>query len=317
MTVANTSNQKMSGLYTALITPRNKDGSINYKVYESLFDYGAPYVDGFVVLGSTGEPSAFNQYDKEKLIEMGVGKGKDLGKDIVIGASGESINAVKKEYRTALKYKATKVLTMPLLGAKQNRPGLVYYYQTLADHGLGIIVYDNKSRCGQGLTVDDMAEIAKIENIISLKAASGDIELITEMIDLLAGTDISVLSGDDGKIFEIMSRGGVGAISVLSNAYPELFGKLVKLLKNKEFVRANSLNDEIRNLYRAASVAGNPTSIMSIINDILKIPVGMVSPEMGHITPAKFTEILKLFKSESNLKLQNVRAIKGWREIYK
>ena len=301
-------NQIFSGLFTALVTPTNQDQTVNYKMLSQLLYYGADTVNGYVILGSTGDPAARNAKDKETIIMMATGICHDMGKKVIMGASSEDIELIKAGYELGAKYHVDGMLTMPLLGTKQLPDGLKNMFRTLSDYGIPIIIYNNKGRTGQNnITKKDMEGLSQIENVVAIKEASGDPEQIEDIIKASGEMGIKVLSGDDNMTARMMGQfkdqgfGAHGAISVLSNLLPGQISTIADS-NNYDFPEFNPrlYDEKLKPFYKAITAAGNPPSIKFIMEHF-GIPVGGCSPCMGKVSDAKAAEIIGLLNQYREL----------------
>ncbi len=285
--------KELRGLGTALITPFKADKSVDYEALARLLDTqltGA--VDYIVVLGTTGEAATMT--DKErKEVRTFIRQHVNGRLPLVLGVGGNNTAAViadLKAMRTELILDFTAILSVCPYYNKPNQEGLYQHFCAVAEASpIPVILYNVPGRTGVNLLPETVMRIyeAQPKKIIGIKEASGNIEQIKHLINLInaEGTKREainlplVISGDDGIACEVMEAGGAGLISVASNAFAEDFYDIVH---KKDQVKQAKYDHMVRLLFKE----GNPVGIKAvlaqkgIIENYLRLPLVPASKEL-------------------------------------
>lgn len=209
-----------TGAATALVTPMHDDYSVNFERLQTLVNEQINAgIDALIICGTTGEKSTLNYQDHIKVIETAV-KAAAGRVPIVAGAgSNDTVYSVGL-CKDAVSVGADALLMVTPYYNKTSQKGLTTHYTYVADRvDAPIILYNVPSRTGVNIQPETYKELAKHPNIVATKEASGDISAIAK-IQHLCGDDLALYSGNDDQIIPIMSLGGIGVISVLSNVAP-------------------------------------------------------------------------------------------------
>ncbi len=209
------------GAATALVTPMNADFSVNFERLTSLVDEQITSgIDALVICGTTGEKSTLNYEEHIKVIETAV-KAANGRVPIVAGAgSNDTVYSVSL-CNDAIAVGADALLMVTPYYNKTSQKGLVAHYTYVADRvNAPIILYNVPSRTGVNIQPETYKELSKHPNIVATKEASGDISAIAKIRNL-CGDDLMLYSGNDDQIVPLLSLGGIGVISVLSNVLPK------------------------------------------------------------------------------------------------
>lgn len=214
------------GCGTAIATPFNEEG-VNFKVFGDLIENQiSEGVDAIIVCGTTGEAATMTEQERKDAIKFVVDK--VAGRIPVIAGTGSNNTAAAIEmtkYVESIGVEGALVVT-PYYN-KTTQKGLVEHYKAIANSTkLPIIVYSVPSRTGVNVTPETALELSKIENIVAIKEASGNISQVAKIASL-CGDDLNIYSGNDDQIVPVLSVGGIGVISVLSNIYPKYTHEMV------------------------------------------------------------------------------------------
>jgi 4-hydroxy-tetrahydrodipicolinate synthase len=248
------------GVYPAMCTPFNDDGSIDFETLRAdarRLEEGG--VDGLVPMGSTGESATVSHDEHVEVIEAVV----DAVDVPVIGGTGSNNTdeALSLSQRAADAGADALLLISPYYNKPEQR-GLVQHYETIADAvDLPQIVYNVPSRTGRNVDADTVVELASHENVQGFKAASGDLNQVTEIAERTRDEEFDVLSGNDGETLPILSVGGTGCISVGANVEPERMGDLVWAAREGDYERAQRRQHELGPLFRALFWETNPIPV--------------------------------------------------------
>lgn len=212
--------QIFKGVATALITPMNQDGSVNFNRLETLVDEQIKAgVDALVICGTTGEKSTLRYDEHVKVIEVAA---KSCNKRVpLIAGTGSNDTVYSVELcADAEKAGADAFLMVTPYYNKTSQHGLVLHYNYIADRvNKPIILYNVPSRTGVAIQPETYKELSRHPNIVATKEANGDLSAVLKT-RYLCGDDLAIYSGNDDQIVPIMSLGGIGVISVLSNLLP-------------------------------------------------------------------------------------------------
>jgi 4-hydroxy-tetrahydrodipicolinate synthase len=292
-----------SGAATALITPMNQDGSVNYGRLETLVNNQIESgIDSLVICGTTGEKSTLRYDEHLKVIEVAA---KSANKRIpIIAGTGSNDTVYSVELcNDAEKMGADAFLMVTPYYNKTSQAGLIAHYNYIADRvKKPIILYNVPSRTGVDIEPETYKELSKHPNIIATKEASGNISKIAKT-KYLCGDDLDIYSGNDDQIVPILSLGGIGVISVLSNILPlETHNICAEYLKGNTKT-ASEMQIKYTGLINALFSDVNPVPIKTAMN-LLGYDVGPCRLPLYKMDKAK-TEKLKQMLKE--LKLLDVK----------
>lgn len=210
-----------TGAATALITPMNADGSVNFEKVSALVDEQIKAgIDALVICGTTGEKSTLNYKEHVKVIETAVNSANKRV-PIIAGTGSNDTTYTVELCKDAISCGADAMLMVTPYYNKTSQKGLVSHYNYVADRiDSPIILYNVPSRTGVNILPQTYAELCKHPNIVATKEANGDISSVV-LTRALCGDNLDIYSGNDDQIIPIMSLGGIGVISVLSNIAPK------------------------------------------------------------------------------------------------
>ena len=262
-------------LLTAMVTPFNADGSINYEAGADFADWLlANGSDGLVVEGSTGEAATMDMDEKIKFMQTIVARVNGRAK-IVAGAgtncTASTIDLVKK-------MEACGVDGVLVVGPYYNKPTQEGYYQHFAAVAkatkLPIIVYNVPGRTGGNIAPETVARLAAdFSNIVAIKEAAGNVAQTAELYRVLP-EDFSIYSGDDGLILPFMSVGACGLISVLANVNGNILQQLMQAYSEGRVKDAADLNKVMVPLAKAMFIESNPIPIKAAVTKVTGIDAG-------------------------------------------
>lgn len=208
------------GCGTAIITPFTENG-INFEEFEKLLENQiANKVDSIIVCGTTGESSTMTSEEKKEVMKFAI-KVANKRVPIILGTGSNCTKSAIEMTKFAEEIGADGVLVVTPYYNKTTQAGLIAHYKAIAEATkLPIILYNVPGRTGVNIKPETCYELSKIDNIVAIKEASGDLSQVAE-IAKLCGDDLQIYSGNDDQIIPILSVGGIGVISVLSNLVPE------------------------------------------------------------------------------------------------
>lgn len=271
------------GLGVALITPFFKDGSIDYDTLENLTELQINSgVDFLCVLGTTAETPTLSEEEKDKITQtvIRVNRGR-LPLMLGIGTNNTA-QVIKKLQSTNLEDFQGVLVVTPYYN-KPSQEGLYQHFKAICEASpIPVILYNVPGRTGVNLTAETTIRISQnCPNAVAIKEASGNISQIEEIIKN-AREGFEVLSGDDSLSLHLMDLGAVGVVSVIGNAIPERFGKMIH-------ERDKRLETELSELIRLTMADGNPSGIKAIMSamgmceNILRLPLVPVCSEVQEL----------------------------------
>lgn len=250
------------GLGTALITPFEEDGRIDYTSLEKLIcaqlDAG---VNALVICGTTGEPPAMTDTERSDVIRFAVRT--VAGRIPVIAGTGSNCTAsAAANSRRAEELGADGVLVVTPYYNKCTQDGLFLHYRTVAEStSLPVIAYNVPGRTGVNLLPSTAARLTEIPNLAGIKEASGNITQVINIAKAIEGSNISLFSGDDPAALPIFAVGGVGLISVASNAVPAKIKELTDACLAGDYATARKLQYRYQRFFELMFAEVNPIPI--------------------------------------------------------
>lgn len=290
-------------LLTAMVTPFNADGSINYEAGADFADWLlANGSDGLVVEGSTGEAATMDMDEKIKFMQTIVARVNGRAK-IVAGAgtncTASTIDLVKK-------MEACGVDGVLVVGPYYNKPTQEGYYQHFAAVAkatkLPIIVYNVPGRTGGNIAPETVARLAAdFSNIVAIKEAAGNVAQTAELYSVLP-EDFSIYSGDDGLILPFLSVGACGLISVLANVNGNILQQLMQAYSEGRVKDAADLNKVMVPLAKAMFIESNPIPIKAAVTKVTGIEAGAPRLPLTPISAAAEAKLDAALKAAGMIK---------------
>lgn len=208
------------GCGTAIVTPFTEDG-VNFEEFRKMLEFQIKEgADSIIVCGTTGESSTMTEQEKKDTIKYAVDVvNKRI--PVIAGTGGNCTKSAKEMSIYAQSIGADAVLIVTPYYNKTTQEGLIAHYKEIANAiSIPIILYNVPSRTGLNITPKTCLELSKIDNIVAIKEASGNISQIAEIANL-CGNNLTIYSGNDDQVLPVLSLGGLGVISVLSNIIPK------------------------------------------------------------------------------------------------
>lgn len=255
-----------SGAAVALVTPFNADGSINLEKYGELIDYQISNgTDAIVAVATTGENATLSGEEHRTLMEYAV---KRVAKrvPIICSAGSNDTSYGKGTIKAAEEAGADGLLLVTPYYNKTSQRGLIKHYEKLLeDTNLPAIVYNVPSRTGFNITPETYKELSKHPQIVATKEASGNISQVAKIRDL-CGDELHIYSGNDDQIVPIMSLGGKGVISVMSNILPYQTHEICRLCLENDFKSAAELALKYNDIATKLFIDVNPVPVKEAMN---------------------------------------------------
>ncbi|RHP64151.1 4-hydroxy-tetrahydrodipicolinate synthase [Bacteroides sp. OF04-15BH] len=271
---------KFKGLGIALITPFKADGSIDYDALIRLVEYQIKNgADFLCIMGTTAETPCLSLDEKTRLKELLVER--VAGRvPLLMGCGGNNTAAVVHELKTANWQGIDGILSVCPYYNKPSQEGLYQHFKAIAEASpVPVVLYNVPGRTGVNMTAETTLRLARdFQNIVAIKEASGD---ITQMDDIIKNkpAHFDVISGDDGITFPLITLGAVGVISVIGNALPAEFSRMVRLALNGDYESARTIHHKFAELFKLLFVDGNPAGVkamlhaMGLIENQLRLPL--------------------------------------------
>ncbi|MGB2164618.1 MAG: 4-hydroxy-tetrahydrodipicolinate synthase [Flavobacteriaceae bacterium] len=279
--------REIQGHGVAMITPFNGDGSIDFDAIPVIVNHLiAGGVDYLVVLGTTAETATLTKAEKialvDKIIEVNAGR-----LPLVLGLGGNHTQELLGMFDWFNLSSFTALLSVSPYYNKPNQEGLYQHFKTIANHSsLPIILYNVPSRTGVNIAPETVLRLAEdFYNIVALKEASGDFQQAQTLMKLCP-PDFSILSGDDEMSLPMILAGAKGVISVIGNAMPEQYSKIIQEGLKGNVDEAYSIQYQLLDLIRMIYFEGNPTGIKVLMETLglcennLRLPLVPASKEL-------------------------------------
>lgn len=270
------------GLYTALVTPFNNDGTIDFGRVSALVERQIKEgVDGLVPMGTTGESPTLDQAEHMKVIEVVVETCN--GRVPVIAGAGANSTREAIELTTSAKaIGADATLQVTPYYNKPNQEGLFQHFSAVADLGLPIVLYNVPPRTVREIEIDTVVKLSSHPNVVAIKEAAGSVERVT---DILKECDLTILSGDDNLTLPMIKEGASGVISVAANVIPETMARMVHLALDGNTEEADAINESIQSVFSDLFIDTNPIPVkaamamMGLIEEAYRLPLCSTTDE--------------------------------------
>ncbi len=268
------------GLGVALITPFQEDGSVDYKSLIRLVEYQLDNgADFLCILATTGETPTLTSAEKAKIKETIISTVQGRV-PILMGCGGNNTASVVEELRTGDFQGIDGVLSVCPYYNKPSQEGLYQHFKAIAGATkLPVVLYNVPGRTGVNLQAATTVRLARdCSNIVAIKEASGNLEQVDEIIKNKPRS-FDVISGDDALTFPMVSCGAVGVISVIGNALPKEFSKMIRLQMRGDYEGARKIHHRFTDLFALLFVDGNPAGVkamlheMGYIQNVLRLPL--------------------------------------------
>lgn len=272
----------LTGTYTALITPFNKDLSVDYGALKQLVEWQIENgVEGVVPVGTTGESPTLEPKEHLKVIATAVEAA--TGKAQVIAGTGANSTAEALELTNA-------VLDMGVDASLQvtpyyNKPsdeGLFQHFSAIADLGIPVVLYNVPGRSAAEIPISVIKRLASHPGVIAVKEAGGSVDRVSAIREVC---DLTILSGDDGLTLPMISVGAAGVISVAANIIPQEMSTLVRSALAGDFTKALEIHRSYYKLFTDLFIETNPIPVkaamamMKRVNEIYRLPLCEMTPE--------------------------------------
>ena len=271
------------GSVVALVTPFKQDFSIDYDAYGRLIEFQIENgTHGIVPCGCTGEAATLSHDEQKAIIKYCVER--VAGRVPVVAGTGS--NNTREALNLTGYAKEIGADAALLITPYYNKPtaaGLIAHYTLIAEKsGIPVMLYNVPGRTGTKIAAETIAQLSKVENIVSVKEACGSVEQVTDILSLC---DINVMSGDDSLTLPMMAVGARGVVSVAANVVPDRVAAMCNVFDEGDLEGARKIHYELAPLVKALFVETNPMPVkailaaMGMIQNVLRLPLTPMLPE--------------------------------------
>ena len=279
--------QTFTGTGVAIVTPFQQNGDIDFHAMKKLVQYLTDgQVEYLVVLGTTGETATLNKEEKQRIFsyisEVNAGK-----LPLVAGIGGNDTRETIRSFSSFNLDGYDAILSVSPYYNKPSQEGLYQHYKALSESSpLSLIMYNVPGRTGMNVSAETTVRIAEdCKNVIATKEASGNFDQIMQIMKYKP-KDFGMISGDDGITLPMIALGAQGVISVVANAYPEIFSKMVRHCLSGDFAAARPLHYMLVDIINTLFAEGSPSGVKAYMNEMgicgnhVRLPVVPVSDKL-------------------------------------
>ncbi|MBN2302492.1 MAG: 4-hydroxy-tetrahydrodipicolinate synthase [Lentisphaerae bacterium] len=271
------------GTYTAIVTPFDEAGNIDFDCFKRLIDIQASAgVDGIAPVGTTGESPTLNYEEHCRVIDVAVESCRGRMK-VIAGTGANSTSEAIELTQHARDIGADGTLQVTPYYNKPNQEGLFRHFSAVADIGLPVVLYNVPGRTSREIAVETIVRLASHKNIVAVKEAGGSVDRVS---NILEHCDITVLSGDDPLTLPMLAVGAKGVISVASNIIPEQVVEMVRFALEGNMDRARKLHTKYYRLFCDVFLDTNPIPVkaamamMGLIEEVYRLPLCPLSDDL-------------------------------------
>ena len=279
------------GLGIALVTPFTSDGAVDYAALKRLLDYQlANGADFFCILATTRETHTLTRDEKQKIKEL-VGGTVGSKVPILMGCGGNNTAEVVNELNTGDFSGIDGILSVCPYYNKPSQEGLYQHFKAIAAATkLPVVLYNVPGRTGVNLKAETTVRLAHdCQNIVAIKEASGSLEQVDEIIKNKLDS-FDVISGDDALTFPMIACGAAGVISVIGNALPKEFSRMIRLEMNGEMESARKIHHKFTDLFSLLFAEENPAVVKALLHEMGMIETVLRLP----LVPTRLTTMQKI-----------------------
>ena len=282
---------KFKGLGIALVTPFTATGEVDYQALRRLLDYQLSNgIDFLCVLGTTAETPTLTAEEKQNIITL-VQEKVQRRIPLLLGVGGNNTAAVVEQAKTIDPRGIDGILSVCPYYNKPSQEGLYQHFKAIAAASpVPVVLYNVPGRVGVNMTAETTLRLAReCENIVAIKEASGNFTQIDDIIKNKPA-DFDVISGDDGITFPLITLGAAGVISVIGNALPKEFSRMVRLALQGDYGNALTIHHKFTELFKLLFVDGNPAGVKAMLNSM-----GLIENELRlPLVPSRLSTLEKI-----------------------
>lgn len=289
---------KLSGCITALITPFDEEMEVDYDGLKRNVEFQINNgVSGLVPLGTTGEAPTISEEERREIISTVV-KQVNGRVPVIVGTGTNSTKHTVEQTVEAQELGADAALIVTPYYNKPTQEGIYRHFKAVSEKSsLPIVVYNIAGRTGVNIETQTLKRISELNNVIGVKEASGNVGQMMEVINELPNSFI-VLSGDDNLTLPLVSLGGKGVISVVSNLLPKRVSRMVELALSERIAEAREIHYQLLPIFRTAFIETNPIPIKTAMN-LVGMPAGkcrLPLCEMSEANKEKLKKVLSQYE---------------------
>ncbi|MCH5174631.1 MAG: 4-hydroxy-tetrahydrodipicolinate synthase [Prevotellaceae bacterium] len=285
---------KFKGLGVALVTPFTKSGEVDFVSLRRLLDYQLSNgVDFICLLGTTAETPTLSSEERRQVKDLVVSKVNGQV-PILMGCGGNNTAAIVEQIKSDDFNGIDGILSVCPYYNKPSQEGLYQHFKAISAaaslRNLSVVLYNVPGRVGVNMTAETTLRLAnECENIVAIKEASGNFTQIDDIIKNKPA-NFDVISGDDGITFPLITLGAVGVISVIGNALPKEFSRMVRLALNGDYANALTIHHKFTELFKLLFVDGNPAGVKAMLNSM-----GLIENELRlPLVPSRISTFEKI-----------------------
>ena len=294
-------NVDITGMGVALITPFQTNGEVDYNALSRLVDFHLQNdTDFLVVLGTTAETPVLTLLEQKEVTRFVIDK-IEKRLPIVLGISGNNTSAVVERLETEDLEGVDAILSVVPYYNKPSQEGIYQHFKAIAQASpLPVVLYNVPSRTGTNMTAETTLRLAReFNNVIAIKEASGNLTQIGTIIKYKPD-NFQVISGDDGITLPLIALGATGVISVIGNAFPKEFTRMVHLALSGDYTKALKIHYDFLELFDLLFVDGSPAGVKCILNIM-----GCIENELRlPLVPARTSTYEKIQNELEKLKIK-------------
>lgn len=289
-------------ILTAMVTPFDERGEIDWQATENLINYLlANGTDGLVVSGTTGESPTLTEEEKVQLFQFTV-KVVDGRVPVIAGTGSYNTKASIELTKQAENAGVDGIMLVAPYYNKPSQEGLYQHFKAIAEETtLPIILYNIPGRSVVSISVETVVRLSAIKNIVAMKEASGNLDLMAEMIEKTP-EGFSLYSGDDGLTIPVLAIGGTGVISVASHIIGNEMQAMIEKFKSGNLNLAAKDHRKLLPIMKALFATPNPTSVKAALN-LNGIPVGGVRLPMIPLNKEELSSLQQIIDTLEEVKL--------------
>lgn len=282
----------LKGIGVALITPFKSSGDVDYAALSRLIDYQLQNdIDYLVILGTTAETQTLSPEEQNTIKQFIVSKVNGQ-LPLVVGFGGNNTAALVQQLKTIDFTGIDALLSVVPYYNKPSQEGIYQHYKALAQASpLPLVLYNVPGRTGVNMTAETTLRLAReSKNIIGVKEASGNLVQASAIVENKPD-DFLLISGDDGTTFPLITLGAAGVISVIGNAFPKTFSRMVHLALSGDYQAAEAIHNDLAELFELSFIDGNPAGVKSMLTVL-----GFIENELRlPLTPTQTTTHERIF----------------------
>ncbi|MFQ5975289.1 MAG: 4-hydroxy-tetrahydrodipicolinate synthase [Candidatus Hydrothermarchaeales archaeon] len=254
---------EFKGNIPAIVTPFDEEDGVDQEGLKKNIEFVINHIDGVVPCGTTGESPTLSYEEHKHVIEMVIDI-VDGRVPVIAGTGSNSTKEAIELTKHAGDVGADGALLIAPYYNKPTQKGIYQHYKAIAENcNLPLVVYNIPSRTGVNIEPSTFEKLAKLENIVGVKEASGN---LGQMMKIIERSDLTLLSGDDNLILPVLAIGGKGVISVAANIIPEAISEMIKAFERGDLEKAREINYRYFKLFNSIFLETNPGPIKEAMN---------------------------------------------------